>query len=337
MSFQIKKVEGSVDNQQLSAQLLQKLYPKSSPRHSTGFEPVAPFLEGLYFVFDNQLVVGRFALYQNPKLLWKGKKTVCIGAYECVENRAVSNAIFDFLKQKCISLKAEAFIGPMEGSTWEGYRFSDHHQSHPYLMEPYHHLYYNQQFMENGMEVIGRYVSNFDEHLTVDARVVKNSVAAFKAKGLSIRCIDMDALEEELFRIGDFCNQAFANNFLFTPIDPHYFAAKYKALQKMFVPDLIQIAEDKEGNIHGFAFSIPDYLNPDNKTLIVKSMARLKDSPYTGLGGVLGGLTYLEGDKLGLKNAIHAFVYQENPSLKVSSDQYAGADFSNYSLYGMEL
>ena len=35
-----------------------------------------------YILFNNEEVVGRFALYNNPHLYYKNKKAACIGSYE---------------------------------------------------------------------------------------------------------------------------------------------------------------------------------------------------------------------------------------------------------------
>lgn len=315
---------------------VKELYAPNSQRFLRGNDPVPTFLEGCYLLEKDGETVGRFALYENPHLKYKEQLACCLGSYECVDDTEISHELLISATKKAKELGYSYLIGPMEGSTWNIYRFSDHNQYPNFFMEPFHHAYYPDQFKEFGFSVIAEYVSNLDEEVNVPEKDIDSFEEYYKAKGAQFRFLRMDDLENDLRKIARFSNDAFQHNFLFTPIDEDDFVTKYLRIKNYFDPALVMIVEDENNEIEALSFSIKDFNKSRGKSLIIKSLARRNDSKLRGIGAYLIQKTYQLARANGYDNVIHALMIKDNASKKIS-ENYHGANYKSYSLFGLEI
>jgi len=313
-----------------------KLYPENSPRFQLGFDPVDVYLSGCYVLKINGDTVGRFALYENPFLFFKGEKAASIGSYECIEDIEVATEVLDYAVELSREKGYKYLIGPMEGATWNNYRFTDDFKEGPFFMEPYHKSYYPEQFQNNGFEVIAQYFSNLDDKLYYDDREINQMQDQFTEAGLTIRNLHLNELKSELTRIAAFCNTAFADNFLFTPISLDAFLNKYMNLKDYFDPTLFLIVENDQNDIVGLFFPIKDFNDETGKRFILKTMARSKALPLSGMVRFLGQKTIKKAIEYGFSEVIHAFILKTNVSVEISG-KFMGKPYKTYSLYGKKL
>lgn len=313
-----------------------ELYRNGSTRYILGHDPVSNFLHGKYLGRYNDQTVVRFALYDNPKLLYQGKQVLIIGSFESIDDPGMMNELVEFIRAEAQNLGKEYLIGPMEGSTWENYRFSLSNENPPFFSEPFHHIYYNRLFEIGGFKPIAQYISQLDQQMQMDENVIRKQENKYIDMGATFRHLDQNDLENDLRQIGLFCNKAFRDNFLFTPIDPSYFAAKYAQLSQFMDPNLVWVVEDDKQQIHAVSLCLPDHLNKDARGFVYKTMARDPESPFKGIGRHLAGKSYLTAERKGYEQAIHAFMIDENASISVS-DQYSGSVYKTYQLYGQQV
>lgn len=335
-TYQLIKTLSEKADFELFNTLPKLLYEKDSQRFTLGHNPSEEHLEGCYVLLRNNEPVGRFALYCNPHLEYNNKMACCLGSYECVNNSEIAKKLIDHAIERAKQLNYKYLIGPMEGSTWNSYRFSVHNEQPNFFMEPYHHVYYNQQFEASGFSPIAHYVSNLDATLEYDLDRLEKLEKHYLERGAIMRNLNMGNLETDLFNIARFSNDAFANNFLYTPIDEDEFVRKYLKLKPLFNPDLVWIVEDTSCEMQALSFSIKDYNDPEGKTLIIKSLARLSGSTFGGIGGYLASKTNLIAKTQGFEKIIHALMIDDNASVRIS-EKHAGEAFKTYALYGLAL
>lgn len=316
--------------------LVKEIYAPDSQRFLRGNDPIATFLEGCYLLEKDGKKIGRFALYENPHLKHEDQIACCIGSYECIDDLEMSQLLLSKAVERVKELRYSYLLGPMEGSTWNNYRFSDHNDFPNFFMEPYHHSYYSDQFKAFGFSVIGEYVSNIDEEVSVPNKDINSFEEYYKARGAQFRFLRMNDLENDLRKIARFSNDAFQHNFLFTPIDEEDFVEKYMRIKAYFDPALVMIVEDEHNEIEALSFSIKDHNVSRGKSLIIKSLARRNDSKLRGIGAYLIQKTYQLARDNGYDNVIHAMMIKDNASKKIS-ENYHGADYKSYSLFGLEI
>ncbi len=322
-------------NYNLFLEVQKKLYPESKNKFLSKNSPERNHLKSCYVLSENNIPKARFAYYENYYLKYKNKRACCIGSYECINNSEIAEKIIKFAIELARKNGFEYLIAPMEGSTWDNYRFSIHNDKANFFMEPEHHTYYNQQFTENGFEEIAHYYSNIDKNPTFDDDLIFETEKCIKNKGGIIRHIDINDFENELYKIAKFSIESFKNNFLYTPITPEYFVRKYINYKHIFIPELIQIIE-KDDEIQGLTFALPNLADPDKKSIIGKTVARKQDSPFSGIGNYFAANMNKTALQFGYSEVIHALIISDNASRKISKKSN-GKFYKEYKLYGISV
>ncbi|MCF0069473.1 hypothetical protein LZD49_03260 [Dyadobacter sp. CY261] len=320
----------------LFTELPRAIYPADSLRFKSSEAISIEFLKGCYVLLDDSKPVARASVYDNPLLEYAGKHAFSVGHYECVERDEYAAQLLTQVTSTVQSWGGEYLIGPMNGSTWESYRFLSGHENPLFFTEPCHHLYYNTQFVNAGFEPIAHYYSNIDRGMEPAHPEIVARAEELTALGMTIRPIDLADFEAEIERIFEFNTLAFKTNFLYTPISKEAFVKKYAQTKAYINPDLTLLAEDAAGNLIGYFFCIHDFFNTVNKSLIVKTLARHPAPEWRGLGHVIGNVIYRKAVELGYTSAIHSFIYEHGTSKKLSTN-FSGSNYRNYVLYGKPI
>jgi hypothetical protein len=276
------------------------------------------------------------ALYNNPNLFYQEKRVACIGNYECVNDDAVANTLLGFIIQETKKSGVDFLIGPMNGSTWDNYRFSAHHNHANFLLEPFHHLYYIKHFENVGFKPVSAYISSINREIQCDHPEVLKKDIDFEGMGVTIRQINLAEYEEELKRLYPFLMNAFKSNFLYTQISWETFRIKYREAINIINPEYVLIAEDNSKNIIGFIFCYDDLFNNAEKSLVIKTIAREPSKQWSGLGHVIANRVIRIVKNKGYKSLVHAFMIEEGTSTDISKN-FFGTIYKNYNLYGIKL
>jgi hypothetical protein len=283
---------------------------------------------------DNEKPVGRIAVYFNPALYYNGKISACAGNYECIDDISASAQLLAHVEEVARKNSYQYLIGPMNGSTWDNYRFSKHYSNKLFLSETYHHLYYNDHFSSSGFRTVSKYISRIDRMMTYTSAELETRGKELIEQGVTFRNIKLNDYETELKKIYEFSLRAFSNNFLYTPVSERAFIAKYMQVMPIIDPEFVIIAED-EGSIAGLVFCFPD-LYSEEKHLILKTVARSISPVYKGLGNILSSKVTGMAKEKGFEAVIHAFMIEDNFSAKLSGE-YSREPYSEYMLYGKEI
>lgn len=265
----------------------------------------------------------------NSYLIFEGKKTACVAFYECIDTPEVSFTLLQFISDYCKSQGFKNLIGPLNGSTWNSYRFATATITDSFLSEPFHKGYYTNQFEQFGFKTIAEYVTRIDTKLVIPkASTVLN-------ENISFRNLDIENFEMEMKKVFAFCKHTFRNNFLYTLIDEEAFLKKYIAIKSVINPEFVLIAEH-EGEIVGLILVLEDLYCHRERRLIIKTLARKSGADYVGLAQELTSKLLNKASKYDYKSVLHAFMHQNNASTKVSK-KFSGQPFRTYKLYQKEL
>lgn len=313
-----------------------EIYAENSPRFNLSEKVDTEYLEACFVLIKDGKLKSRCALYNNPYLSYQNKKAACIGNYECVNENDIAKKFLNHVDEEARRTGAQFLIGPMSGSTWNEYRFSVDHNYPPFFLEAWRHLYYNEQFRQNGFEIIGKYFSSIETDLAFDNPQVAEKERQLKHSGVTFRNISLTKFEEELEKLFSFNAMAFQSNFLYTPINKDAFIKKYEETKSIIDPAFVIIAEDDKKNMIGYIFCVDDFFNKKEKSLILKTVARHPDKKWSGTGHVLGKMICEKAIENNYKSIIHSFMYEEGTS-NVMSKNFSGNIFKNYVLYGKGL
>ena len=148
--------------------------------------------------------------------------------------------------------------------------------------------------------------------------------------------MDLDNFEQELEKLAKCSIQGFEDNFLYTKISIEDFIKKYQNIKKYINPDFVFIVEDSTKNVHAFMFTIKDFFDSKNETIIIKSMVRIEQTAFKGVASYLVGKVVQKAKESGFRKIIHAMMIKDNLSVKTSKN-YSGKEYKSYSLYGVKL
>jgi GNAT superfamily N-acetyltransferase len=183
-----------------------------------------------------------------------------LGFYDCEDQWPIAQSLLgrarDWLKQQ----GCRVLIGPMDGNTWQRYRFNiGPYDSPPFLSEPTNPDYYPDQWRRFGFAAVESYHSRRIDDLREVLPVVERSAAKAHEAGYRFRTIRLDDFEQELGTIFEISTQSFGANRFYCEIPKPEFLSLYRPARQMVDPDLIWFALDATGSEVGFLFCIEDF------------------------------------------------------------------------------
>jgi L-amino acid N-acyltransferase YncA len=289
------------------------------------------FLKG-YLLEHKEIYQARIALYQHPDLQLDAQPVLTLGAYACKDNADMSayllEAVFQNIRTQFPDIKT--IVGPMEGTTWENYRFVLPSPTKSYTLEPMNPTWYPAQWEAAGFEVLKKYQSNLAHFSEENRKDISAYLPHFEALGVRFRNFNSANAQEELEKLADFNITAFDAAFLYTPIDKTEFVEKYKKILPLMRDELVILAE-QDNRIVGMIFCIPEPRDPERKQMIVKTLARLPNPEFKGMGEVLCQILVNQALDLGFNQMIHALMRVDNASMR-TSDHFWGSIFREYVL-----
>ncbi len=314
----------------------EKLYsPQLLPLQQAGDVINTHYAAAGIAVVKNGETMGRLILYAGTGIHVGGKKALIIGNYECVNDTEAAKKLLEVAEEMARMERYAVLLGPMNGTTWDTYRFCTNPEAGMFFSEMVHQPHYPQQWKDNGFAVLAEYASTIDRDMIWEKPVALERERELHSEGLVIRNIDLDNYESELERMFVFCERAFRANFLYTPTTWEAFREKYIAVKKWILPEAVFIAE-KDGGLAGFCFCIPDHLCATEKRLVLKTIARDNRPDLKGLGMVLGNCVTRFAKTNGYSAVIHALMHLQNYSVNLSG-QFSGQPFKQYELYSKQL
>ena len=254
----------------------------------------------------------------------------CIGAWQAQDRDQAAvllEAAVATLRQHGISV----VVGPMDGNTWRKHRLVVESDGRPpFFMEPTHAPAWVEDFESAGFQRMAEYSS-----AAVDLTRADPDLSGFtrKLEGRGIRLcpIDMTRFDATLHDIHRLSLEAFAGNFLYTPLTWENFRAMYDGMRDRIVPDLVRLAWDTDG-LAAFLFGFPDLLDSSGKTVILKTLAARAGARHAGLGSVLTNMVHDAARQRGYTTAIHALQHESN-SVHRLSDRFHARVFRRYALF----
>ena len=313
-------------------ELRSRIYRQSGPDPQVNGD----FFEKAYFIVENGAPLCGLVLYNNPWLCLEGKHAFCFGNFEAKNEPRAVRELFHAVLADIGTRSSYYLIGPMNGSTWDNYRFNDFENNSPFLLEQVHPYYYNKLVQSAGFEILAGYQSRIDREMPCDSRETRVQEEKFREMGVRFRPINLENYGQELEKLFPFICKSFENNFLYTPISSTHFREKYLQAKEIIRERFVRIAENAEGEIIAFAFCYPNLLEGQEKQLVIKTIARNPDPKWKGLGNVLVNQVISQAKKDGFQAIIHAYMIDQGTSTGIS-DAYLGKAWKSYKLYFKKL
>ncbi|PAP77816.1 GNAT family N-acetyltransferase [Rubrivirga marina] len=294
---------------------------------------------------SDETVVASCALWWTEPLHIDGEN-VRIGRVGHVDWATEADGVV-LLEAALDRLRAEGVghvVGPIDGSTWFGYRVvtdaapGGGEPSPPFALEPWPPPVVAAAFGAVGFAPVARYLSSRVDALPDESARLGAEVDTLVEGGVTLRPFRAEEAEAELRALHPLLLEAFAENPYYAPLDVARFLALYRPLVARVDPDLVLIAE-AEGWPVGVVLAFPDGAQAARgeavETIIVKTLAVAPEARGRGLGGTLVRAVQEAARAKGFRSAIHALMHTANDSVRIS--RRLGRPIRRYALLGREL
>ncbi len=199
------------------------------------------------------------------------------GFFECVNDQAVANALFDAAAKWLKGKGLHAMRGPVSpsmndqcGMLTKGY------DSSPVFLMLYNPPYYNDLCLNSGHHVAQELLAWYIDQKTIDIeRLRRISRHVQKREGLTIRTLDLKNFDSEVLKMRSIYNGAWEKNWGFVPMTDREFDFLAKSLKEIANPHYIYFVEDEHGKTVGFSLSLPD---------INQALKHVNGNPFTPWG-----------------------------------------------------
>ncbi len=327
--------------------------------------PFFKHAEAEYFLAKDQngKVVGRIAAITNENYVKHWNENYgFFGFYETIEDKEVSDALFDavvkWLKEKGV----EGAYGPMNPSTNDTCgTLVDGFDTPPYLMMVHNKTYYDKLISGYGFEKrmdlfsYRLYVDDFPQRYVSLAEKIEERL---KKRGIVIRQVNLKDVKSEAPKLQFIYNKAWEKNWGFIPMSDEEFAEIVKELKMVTSSDLVFIAEDK-GEPVAFVANLPDIneilitfkngrLFPFNflklinfkkkvKKLRVLTMGLIEEYRNTGIDAVLYSHSFKAAKKYGYVEAEASWILEDNFMMNRILENIGADPYKRYRIYGIDF
>jgi hypothetical protein len=293
----------------------------------------AEFFDVWLFAKKDGIDFGHLAFYSNPAFANRERPVLLVGNFECCQEEDVALALLEKAAQYAKENGFAEILGPMNGSTWATHRFITD-GTHPiFFTEVPQPEWYPMRWEEAGFHVCDRYVSNVQNLNKESLVLMKPDVKKrLMDRNLAIRSLDKERFLDEMERIYEFSLIVFQQNHHYSPISKRSFISRYLPIQDKLDSRFVLQAFDEKENLVALFFCIHDFYDTTGKSLVVKTIARLPDSAFSGITHLLYEQIQLTALDAGYTSLIHAFAHETNQS-KVISEGYHAGHLRSYSLY----
>jgi GNAT superfamily N-acetyltransferase len=319
---------------------------------------------------DGQTVGTIYATDNRAHNEFQHENVGMFGGFECLNDQAVADALFDRAAEWLKARGRSAVRGPFNFSTNEECGLLiDAFDDSPRLMMTYNPPYYRELIERAGftkaMDMYA-YLKDVSQLRSMDAfpeKLRRVTEKAMQHRQITIRKIDMKHFEEEVDRVKAIYNSAWARNWGFVPMTEAEFDHLAKGLKQVLDPDLIFIVEAK-GKPVGFGLTLPDVNEPLRRayprpgvpewwTLVkffyymkfrkamkyirVLVLGVLEEYRVSGIDGVLYAKTAEEAMKKGYYLGEFSWILESNDPMRSGLEGLGSVIYKTYRIYEKAL
>ncbi len=189
------------------------------------------------------------------------RKNAFLGFFESINSDEAVKSLMETVEEYCLSQKVEIIEGPFNPNLYsELGLLADNFEEPPSFFQTYNPPYYKSLLEKAGYRVKMILHTRSNKNLTDFLKKNFSGSLISESSDMRIRSFNIKRKEEDLDHLREIYNDAFSDNWYFTPVsrDEYFFSAKYLGL--VTPPDLIKFVEYKGIPVGAIQFSLD--INP---------------------------------------------------------------------------
>lgn len=318
----------------------------------------------LFLAFDGDKITGRIAAIHNRNHnQFIGAKDGFFGFFDCIDDQETANLLFksaiDWLKREGLN----KLVGPANPSTndvcgllVEGFDMP------PVAMMPYNAPYYLRLIDNIGLKKKTDLLAYKVMHESVNDKSIRMldtlQNRLMERHGIVIRKVNLKDFKNEIVKIREIYNIAWAENLGFVPTTEAEFEYLAKDLKMILNPDYCLLAE-KDNKIVGFILAIPDinqilikikkgrllptgifkllFLKKKIDMLRILTLGVIEGYRKMGIEACLYGGIIKNSKGTNIKGGECSWMLEENHMMNRALDQMNGELYKRYRLFEKEI
>ncbi|MBI5402449.1 MAG: hypothetical protein HY959_03540 [Ignavibacteriae bacterium] len=318
----------------------------------------------LWLAYKGSEIVGRIAgIVNDNHNKFHNDKVGFWGYFDCINDKEVSGALFDTVKDFLIANGMDTMRGPVNPSTNDEIGLLINAFDKPAVML----MTYNPEYYIGLVEEYGFVKSKELYAYHVSEKIVNNKAAmdklervaniVLKREKLTIRKINVQDFDNEVKLIQEIYNKAWIKNWGFVPMTDDEFKYLAKNLKAVIDKDLIYLAEF-DGKPVGFSLALPDYnqvfikmngkLFPFGVFKLLAGRKKINSIRLITLGvihefqkkgteAVFILNTIKEGLAKGYKGAEISWILEDNGPMVATADNLGAELYKKYRIYDKQI
>ena len=315
----------------------------------------------LFLAERNGAVIGRIGAIVNYNHNKEHSDRVgFFGFFECINEQDVANALFDEVKKFVKSKGMDALRGPANPSVNDEYGLLvEGFDSGQVILMTYNPKYYIDLIEGAGFKKEkDLYAYLLSQDTVYTEKFIRANDIVKRRSGLTFRSINMKDFSNEVDRIKHVYNTAWEKNWGEVPMTDDEFDALAADLKMIVEPELVIMAENKEGKLVGFGLSLPDinmslkhnknggllgglwHLYTKKKKINLCRIIVLGVLPEyrkTGAAGVLFFETAARAKKLGYQYGEASWILEDNVMMNRAAETMQGKIYKRYRIYQTDI
>jgi hypothetical protein len=218
----------------------------------------------LFLAFRDGVPVGRIAAIENrAHNRFHGDRTGFWGFFECVDDGAVADALFEAAARWLATRGLDTMRGPMNPSTnYECGLLIDGFEHRPSFMTTWNPPYYatlcDGAGLEKAKDLVAYWIPMGDASWSMPPVFERLAERALEKSRVAFRDLDLRKFEQELEVCWDVYNAAWERNWGFVPMSKEEFVHMARDMKPLINPRYA-FAADVDGRTVAFMLAVPDY------------------------------------------------------------------------------
>ncbi|MFL5618871.1 MAG: N-acetyltransferase [Gemmatimonadaceae bacterium] len=227
-----------------------------------------PFYEDsdreLFLAWRDGALVGRIAAIENrAHNRFHGDRVGFWGFFECVDDQAVADALFDAAAHWLAARGLDVMRGPMNPSTnYECGLLIDGFEHRPSFMTTWNPPYYaalcDRAQLRKAKDLVAYFIPMGDTSWSMPPVFERLAERALQKSRVAFRDLDLRRFEQELEVCWDVYNSAWERNWGFVPMSKSEFVHMARDMKPLINPRYA-FAADVDGQTVAFMLAVPDY------------------------------------------------------------------------------
>jgi len=237
-----------------------------------------------------------------------------LGYFDIVNKTMYANKAFDVAIEFLTKNQRKIIRGPVNLTTWQGFRVSYPERDPPFLLEPFTRSYYRDLFENYGFKTAQKNVSTIQKIDQTNFDKYEAEYKNLKEQGFIFDTVDTKDLLSSLREIYSLIIETFGDSWLFVRISFEEFI--YNFLDFETSTSLLYIARDKNKKAVAFFLGALDAYSGNHKRVILKTMGVLPEYQRLGIARALFYLVYLTGKQEDASEFIFSTMRTDNEKIR---------------------